>query len=64
MDGYFDGKELVILLFECIVVNCFMFCDVFSFSHGVYVGTLNLIASIPGPYFLTFKWHAYTARVY
>ena len=26
-----------------------MFCDVFSFPPGVYIGTLNLIASIPGP---------------
>ena len=24
-----------------------MFCDVFSFKPDVYVGTLNLIASIP-----------------
>ena len=26
---------------------------VFSFPAGVYAGTLNLIASIPGPYILT-----------
>ena len=31
-----------------------MFCDVFSFPPGVYVGAFILIASIPGPFILTF----------
>ena len=39
---------LVILLFECVVGKCFVVFYVFSFPAGVYVGTLNLIASIPG----------------
>ena len=30
-----------------------MFCGVFCFPPSVYVGTLNLIASIPGPCILT-----------
>ena len=38
-------KELVILLFECVVGKCFVVFYVFSFPSGVYVGTLNLIAS-------------------
>ena len=50
-DGYLVGKELVILLFECVVGKCFV---VFPFPPAVYVGTLNLIASIPGPSILTF----------
>ena len=29
-------------------------CDAFSFSPGVYVGNLNIIAMIPNPSFLTF----------
>ena len=33
--------------------KCFVVFDVFSFPPGVYVGTLNLIASIPGPSILT-----------
>ena len=37
-DGYLVGKELVILLFEYVVGK-----------PGVYIGSLNLIASIPGP---------------
>ena len=52
-DGYLVGKELVILLFECVVGKCFVVFYVFSFPVGVYVGTLNLIASIPGPSILT-----------
>ena len=42
------GKRLVILLFVCVVGKCFEMFYVFSFPPGVYVGTLNLIASIPG----------------
>ena len=49
LDYYLVGKELVILLFVCVVL-CFY---VFSFPPGVYVGTLDLIASIPGPSILT-----------
>ena len=45
-DGYLVGKELVILLFECVVGKNILLCDVFSFPPGVYVGSLNLIASI------------------
>ena len=33
--------------------KCFVVFYVFSFPPGVYVGTLNLIASIPGPSILT-----------
>ena len=33
--------------------KCFVVFYVFSFSPTVYVGTSNLIASIPGPYILT-----------
>ena len=33
--------------------KCFVVFYVFSFPLGVYVGTLNLIASIPGPSSLT-----------
>ena len=52
-DGYLVGKELVILLFKCIVGKCFVVFYVFSFPPTVYVGTLNLIALIPGPSILT-----------
>ena len=45
-------KELVILLVMCVVEKCFLFY-VFSFPPGVYVGTLNLIALIPGSSVLT-----------
>ena len=48
---YLVGKELVILFFECVVEKT---RDKLSFPPGVYVGTLNLIASIPGPSVLTF----------
>ena len=54
-DGYLVGKELVILLFECVVGKCFVVFYVFTFPPAVYVGTLNLIASIPDPSVLT--WH-------
>ena len=48
--GYLVGKELVILLFPCVLSEkCFDVFYVFSFPPGVYVGTLNLIALIPGP---------------
>ena len=33
--------------------KCFVMFYVFSFPSGVYVGTLNLIALIPGPFILT-----------
>ena len=38
----------------CCQKKCFVVFYVFSFPPGVYVGTLNLIASIPGPSILTF----------
>ena len=53
LDGYLVGKELVILFFECVVGKCFVVFYVFSFPAGVYVGTLNLISSVPGPSILT-----------
>ena len=34
---------------ECCRKKCFIVFHVFSFPPGVYVGTLNLVASIPGP---------------
>ena len=43
----------VILFFKCVVGKCFVVFYVFSFPPAVYVGTLNLIASIPGPSILT-----------
>ena len=43
------GKELVILLFECVVGKYVVIFYAFSFPPGVYFGTLNLIASIPDP---------------
>ena len=43
------GGGLVILLFGCVVGECFVVFCVFSFPPAVYVGTLNLIASIPAP---------------
>ena len=49
------GKELVILLLVCVVGKCFAVLYVFSFPPGVYVGTLHLIASIPGPSILTLQ---------
>ena len=33
--------------------KCFVVIYVFSFPPGVYVGTFDLIASIPGPFILT-----------
>ena len=47
-DGYLVGKELVILLFWCI---CFVMF--YHFLSHYFVGTQNLIASIPGPSLLT-----------
>ena len=41
-------EKLVILCRENVVV-----CIVYLFPPGVYVGTLNLITSIPGPSILT-----------
>ena len=52
-DGYLVRKELVILLFECVVEKCFIIIYVFSFPSGVYLGTLNLIALFPGTSILT-----------
>ena len=43
------------MLFECVVGKCFVVFYVFSFPPAVYVGTLNLIASIPGPSILTLQ---------
>ena len=48
------GKELVILLFECVVGKCFVVFCVCFFPPAVFAGTLNLIASIPGPSILTY----------
>ena len=45
--------KLVILLFKCVVGKRFVVSYVFSLPAGVYVGTLNLIASIPDPSILT-----------
>ena len=36
-----------------LLEKCFVVFYVFSFPRGVYVGTLNLIASIPCPPILT-----------
>ena len=36
-----------------LLEKCFVVYYVFSFPSGVYVGTLNLIASIPGPSIFT-----------
>ena len=41
------------MLFECVVGKCFVVFYVFSLPPAVYVGTLNFIASIPGPSILT-----------
>ena len=41
------------MLLECVVGKFFVVLYVFSFPAGVYVGTLNLIASIPDPSILT-----------
>ena len=60
-DGYLVWKELVILLFECVVGEYFVVFYVFSFPAGVYVGTLNLIASIPDPHILTI--HIYNHNI-
>ena len=37
---------------ECCLKNVYIF--MYFFSPGAYVGTLDLIASIPGPSILTF----------
>ena len=55
--------KLVILLFECVVGKCFVVFYVFSFRCAVCVGTLNLIASIPGPSILTFPKYRVQAKV-
>ena len=39
-----------------VIEKCFVKFYVFSFPTGVYVGTLNLIALIPGLSILTFCW--------
>ena len=43
-----------------------MFCFVFMyfFPPGVYVGTLNLIASIPGPSLVTLQYKFRVRKVY
>ena len=46
---------------SCVLSEkCFVMFYVFSFPPGVYVGTLNLIASNPGPSVLTL----HTKRVF
>ena len=37
--GYVGGRELAILLFECVVGEKCYVCDAFSFPPGVYVGS-------------------------
>ena len=51
LDDYLVGKDLVILLFECVVGKMFYYCVLCIFfpSWCLHVGTLNLIASIPDP---------------
>ena len=49
-DGCPVGRGLVVR----VVGECFVVFYVFSFQPAVCVGTLNLIASIPGPSILTF----------
>ena len=50
-----DGVQTVVtLLFDCVVGKIFCCFYVFSVPAGVYVGNLNLIASIPDPSILTF----------
>ena len=49
MTTLMDGKELVILLFLCVFEKNILLCFVMFFPFGVYIGTLNLIASIPCP---------------
>ena len=44
----------------CRKMFCCVLCTVLSFPAGVYVGTLNLIASIPGPSIFTLP--RYTIR--
>ena len=41
------------------ILKCFVVLYVFSFPPAVYVGTLNLIASIPGPSILTYTKKTY-----
>ena len=49
-----SGKSCSFCSPSLLSENVVMF-HVFSFSPGVYVGTLNLIAPIPGPSILTFQ---------
>ena len=53
LDGYLVGKELVILLFVCVVGK--MFCGVLCIFRPMFPSVLGLylIASIPGHSFLT-----------
>ena len=53
---YFSYPKHRFWLFECVVGKCFVVFYVFSFPPAVYVGTLNLIASIPGPSLLTLPY--------
>ena len=55
-DDYLVGKELVILLFMCVVGKMFC-CDLhvcIFFPTWCLCWDLNLIASIPGPSMITF----------
>ena len=49
------GKASHSALRVCCRKKCFVVFYVFSFRPAVYVGTLNLIASMPGPSILTFN---------
>ena len=54
-DGYLVQKELVILRFVCVVgnMNVRVLCIFFS-TWCICCVTLNLIASIPGPFIIAF----------
>ena len=49
------GKSLSLCSSCVLSEKCFVVFYVFSFPPDVYVGTLILIASIPGPSILTLK---------
>ena len=51
---FFFGKSQPSCSSSRLSEKCFvMFCDVFSFPSDVYVGSLKLIVSIPGPSILS-----------
>ena len=54
-DGYLVGKDPAIHFFECVVESCFVTFYEGYFQSGIYVGTLNLITSIPGPIILLYE---------